>query len=175
MEDLRAKVKERRSFLEKVMNYIPLYHGYKQKELRRESDRLLRNYIHQILVDAKSNLNDIQNSLVENDKIDDAKKMDKFIIKFETISQKINHAEAGYAGFWDADKIKENELDKLYEIDNNMATIANDAKTTIADFAKKTANTKSNIDTDLAQISEKLQKLEDEMSNRKNFLHGMIQ
>ena len=48
MEDYRVKVKTQKSTLEKIMGYIPLYHGYKEKELRRESDKILRNFIFQI-------------------------------------------------------------------------------------------------------------------------------
>ena len=38
-EDYLKKVKRERGLLEKIMSYIPGYRGYKEKELRRESDR----------------------------------------------------------------------------------------------------------------------------------------
>ena len=41
-KDYLGKVKGERGLLEKIMGYIPGYHGYKEKELRRESDRLVR-------------------------------------------------------------------------------------------------------------------------------------
>ncbi len=41
-KDYLGKVKGERSLLERIMGYVPGYHGYKEKELRRESDRLVR-------------------------------------------------------------------------------------------------------------------------------------
>jgi hypothetical protein len=41
-KDYMGKVKGERGLLEKIMGYIPGYKGYKEKELRRESDRLVR-------------------------------------------------------------------------------------------------------------------------------------
>ena len=40
--DYLGKVKGERGLLEKIMGYVPGYKGYKEKELRRESDRLVR-------------------------------------------------------------------------------------------------------------------------------------
>ncbi|MEM1673716.1 MAG: hypothetical protein QXN24_03585 [Candidatus Bathyarchaeia archaeon] len=36
------RIHEERSLLERIVGYIPGYRGYKEKELRRESDRLVR-------------------------------------------------------------------------------------------------------------------------------------
>ncbi|MGB9842126.1 MAG: hypothetical protein ACPLKZ_05305, partial [Candidatus Bathyarchaeales archaeon] len=41
-KDYLEKIKGERTLLEKIMSYIPGYSGYKEKELRRESDRLVR-------------------------------------------------------------------------------------------------------------------------------------
>ena len=42
MGDLYERVSEDRSWLEKIVGKIPGYKGYKEKEMRRESDKLLR-------------------------------------------------------------------------------------------------------------------------------------
>lgn len=41
-KDYVKEVHEERGILERIMGYIPGYRGYKEKELRRESDRLVR-------------------------------------------------------------------------------------------------------------------------------------
>jgi len=165
MKDLQAEVREQKSQLEKIMKYIPLYHGYKEKELRRESDRLLRNHIFEILSDAKKNLKKSQNEFLENDQIGTAKNLDKVISYFDTVSQKINHAEAGYSGFWDAIKIKENDLEKLYQIDEKIADIAEKAKNQTPNLSKNKSKT-------LDDLQHSVETIEIEIENRKRFLKG---
>lgn len=55
---------QERSTLEKGANFISLYHGYKQKELRRESDKLVRTHMFLELNDAKNVLKEARNNLV---------------------------------------------------------------------------------------------------------------
>jgi hypothetical protein len=52
-KDYLAKIKEERTLTEKIIGYIPGYRGYKEKELRRESDRLVRMDVVNRLKDAK--------------------------------------------------------------------------------------------------------------------------
>ena len=40
--------------------------------------------------------------------------------RLQTLIDKVKTAAQGYAGFFDAVKVKEDELDTLYELDNNM-------------------------------------------------------
>ena len=58
MPDVVEKVKEERSLSEKILSYIPGYSGYKEKELRRETDKLVRDQAVMKLKDAKVALNE---------------------------------------------------------------------------------------------------------------------
>lgn len=172
VEDLQAKVRSQRSVLEKIMGYVPLYHGYKEKELRRESDRILRKHIFEILDNAKRNLKKSQTGLVENDKIEYAQKTDKLITICETLSQRINHAESGYSGFWDAVKIKEDHLDRLYEIDSEIATASEDIKNFIETLPSQIAEDNA-ISENYSKINGKLEALDKILSKRHEFLRGV--
>lgn len=137
MEDLLSKVKNNRTPLEKIMSFVPLYHGYKEKELRRESDRIIRTHIYQVLTSAKLDIKKTQTKMVNSNQISLAKNIDSLITKCDTISQKINRAESGYSGFWDATKVQENDLDRLYNIDVDLITIAEIVKQTVKTLMEK--------------------------------------
>lgn len=45
MSKVYEKVKERVRLVEKIELFVPGFRGYKEKELRRESDRIIREYL----------------------------------------------------------------------------------------------------------------------------------
>ena len=154
--------------------YIPLYHGYKEKEIRRESDRILRNYIFETLRDSIENLKKSQNILTDTDKIDLANKINKIIVEYDTVAQKINHAESGYFGFWDSVKIKEKDLDNLYELDKTITTICEKIKKASNEFFSIIKSSNANdVDAKSLKSLENIEPLEAQVSKRKLLLHGI--
>jgi len=119
-EDIKSKVMNQKRFLEQLGAFIPGFAGYKEKELRRESDKLLRETLARRLKDLNAELEDVYASITES-KLTDAYSilnaatalMDKAISKVET-------ADYGYAGFFDEIKIKEDALDAIYEYDKGL-------------------------------------------------------
>lgn len=172
MEDLRIKTKGQLDRLEKIMLRIPLYHGYKEKEIRRESDSLLRNNIYQNLLDAKQNLKKTQSQLIENDQMNLAKKIDKIIMNCDTVAERIHHAEAGYSGFWDAVKIKEKELDEMYQFDMDIAVTADATKTYSKELLSGSRSEEMKMDDYLSIITQKIDSLDEKITSRTNLLNG---
>jgi len=113
------KVREERGLLEKIMGYIPGYKGYKEKELRRESDRLVRMEAVNRLKAAKTALRrKFANPLiVQKLSSEDAWRFDTLMARLDRATQRIDRAVAGYAGMFDAIKVKEDKLDTVIEHD----------------------------------------------------------
>src|SRR5213083_3468858 len=61
------RVKSQTGILEKIELLVPGFHGYKEKEMRRESDKLIRNQIYQKLSDAEAQAKDIYRALVNQE------------------------------------------------------------------------------------------------------------
>jgi hypothetical protein len=114
------KVKSETRLLEKIMMAIPGFRGYKLRELRRESDRLIRNQLHHRLTTSIDDLKTIYQRLVDNRLTDVWKDMDRLVARLETVSEAINHASYGYSGFFDAVKIQEARLDVMLDYDSRM-------------------------------------------------------
>ena len=113
---ITEKVKGKGGFWQ---NIIPGYHGYKQKEVRRESDRLLRNHLVKQLGDTKKELTSIQEDAAETSP-GLLTKLEDMLTELDTLLRNIQHADYGFAGLFDAMKVKENELDKLLDFDRQV-------------------------------------------------------
>ncbi|MCR4407910.1 MAG: hypothetical protein NUW24_13490 [Anaerolineae bacterium] len=118
--DLREKVTEAMGGLESLVAKIPGYSGYKAKETRREADKLLREQLARSFDEQRRHLLELQKQLVSSGQIALLDDMDSAAVKLQTLIDRIRTATYGYAGFFDAVKIKEDQLDALYEFDNAL-------------------------------------------------------
>lgn len=116
----RKKVEESLGGLEKFLKKIPGYKGYKEKELRRESDKLLRTQLAAGLDEQRQRLQELQVQLLSEAQIEWLDDMERAVMKLQILIDRIRTASYGYAGLFDAVKVKEKELDALYEFDNQM-------------------------------------------------------
>ncbi len=125
------RVKSQTGILEKIELLVPGFHGYKEKEMRRESDKLIRNQIYQKLSDAEAQAKDIYRALVNqgaNDTWDDT---DHLLARLDRIMERINHSEYGYAGFFDSTKVREPDLDRMMGYDMQLIQMADNVTTSI--------------------------------------------
>ena len=119
-ENFYARSKTQTGLLEKIELIIPGFRGYKEKELRRESDKLVRNQIYQRLYEAEALVKDTYRDLVNQGANDSWDATDHLIARMDRITQRINHSEYGYAGFFDAMKVKEPDLDRMMAFDDQL-------------------------------------------------------
>ena len=64
-KDVYSKAKEEMRLSERILAAIPGFHGYKEKELRRESDKLIRNHLYLKLSEAKTDLRSVSQKLAD--------------------------------------------------------------------------------------------------------------
>src|SRR4030067_1486359 len=121
-KDYLGKVRGERSLLEKIMRYIPIYRGYKEKELRRESDRLVRTEAVNRLKTAKTAFRRTfaNPTVVQKLSGEDSYRFDALNSRLDRVTQRIDRAVAGYAGMFDAIKVKEDKLDSVLKHDLSL-------------------------------------------------------
>jgi hypothetical protein len=124
--DLRDTVEAAMGGLEKLAKKIPGYKGYKDKEQRREADKLLREQLARELGDQRKRLSELQVQLVSSGQIEYVDDLDRAVMKIQLLTDRVKTASYGYAGLFDAVKVKEEQLDALYEFDNRMLDYADD-------------------------------------------------
>ena len=120
MEDLRGIVSDARGSLEKLVGKIPGYSGYKEKEMRREADKLLRMFLSERFQEQRGKLSSVQSHLASEGKIDDLGLLERVMLQLQLLIDRLKVAEYGYAGLFDAVRIKEEHLDALYMYDNAL-------------------------------------------------------
>lgn len=127
------KIRDERGILEKIINYIPFYHGYKEKELRRDSDRMVRTDVVNRLKLAKTMLRrEFTNpSLIGSLTTEDTFRLETVNQRLDRVTQRMDRAVAGYAGMLASIKVKEDKLDMVIEHDLALIEKADAIKTDV--------------------------------------------
>ena len=112
-------------FIGKIAKYIPGFGGYLEREKRRDADKLQREFLAGKIGALKGKMSDINQELSSSLKFDLIGPMDDNIKKADRIADRIRYADRGYAGFFDAVKINEKELGKIYEFDLSLLEYVN--------------------------------------------------
>jgi len=120
MSDLLNKISGSRGGLEKLVAGIPGYKGYKEKEMRREADRILRETLARKYEEQWARLNGVQKRLLSSGGIEYLDDVESAASKLRGFIDKLKTAAMGYTGFFDAVKVKEDALDKLYQFDGAL-------------------------------------------------------
>jgi hypothetical protein len=175
-KDYLGKVRGERGLLEKIMGYIPGYRGYKEKELRRESDRLVRMEAVNRLKAAKTAFRRTfaNPSAVQKLSSDDVYRFDAFNARLDRVTQRIDRAVAGYAGMFDAIKVKEDKLDSVIQHDVSVIEKAEAVKTDVekaGSIAPGTDEWRTAMDALISKVEE-LDRLVDERSSLLRGLGG---
>lgn len=137
--DLRETVDASQSGLERLLKKIPGYSGYKDKELRRESDKLLRVAVAHQFDDQRRRLSELQMQLISQAQIEYVDDLERAVMKLQLLIDRIKTASYGYAGLFDAVRVKEDQLDALYDFDNQMLDFVDDIAASVDQVASAIA------------------------------------
>jgi hypothetical protein len=121
VDDYRRTIEESQSGFERLVGSIPGYKGYKERELRRESDALLRRFLADGLAEQRRRLVALMTRLADSGRIQELTPFERANLKLETLIDRVSTAAHGYAGLFDAIKVRQRELDALYEYDAALA------------------------------------------------------
>jgi hypothetical protein len=122
--DIKDRAREQLNWLEKILYKIPGFKGYYEKELRRDSDRVQRDYIVKQMRKVKTGMNGVIQAASRQKDFELLRAYDLFARALDKSIGAIRYADQGYSGFFDLVKIKEAELDKVYELDARIVESA---------------------------------------------------
>jgi len=116
-DDLRQKVQQAFNKVEQKMKDVPGYKGYKEKEVRREADKLLRMQVARGFDEQRRRLVNVQANLVSAGRLNAVLHLDRAAAKLQLLVDRLKTASYGYSGLFSAVKVQEAELDALYNFD----------------------------------------------------------
>ncbi len=94
----------------------------------------------------------------------------------DRITEKVNHASYGYSGFYDIVKIKEDNLDRMINFDNQLLDEVNALTASIEELkAQLLSNNFSNLKDKIQAIADKFELLEDTFDKREEVILGVTQ
>lgn len=124
MSDLFEKVTNSQDAFKNLASKIPGFGGYIERQNRRAADKLLRETVARRFEELYSRASALQAELVSSGMLSYVDDMEKAVIKIRTFIDKISKASYGASGLFDAVKINEAELAKLYAFDNAFFDLA---------------------------------------------------
>ncbi|MFX1562935.1 MAG: hypothetical protein ACFFDP_06475 [Promethearchaeota archaeon] len=162
---IMEKVDDERTLTQKIMKLIPGWRGYRIKEERRNADRILRDQLCSRLRSSQDVIEDIRRAVVEAELEGAYTTIESLGSRTERLISQIEHADYGYRPFFDAIKIKEDDLLNMLKFDTwfvevvqEFDQIANDVLNSVED-APETA---------MKQIKELRRMVTDMLSKWKN-------
>ena len=117
MTELKKRIESAYNKLEQMTKDIPGYKGYKDKEVRREADKLLRLKVANELQEQRRRLNSLEVKLANSGRLGVLLVLDRSLMRLQLLIDRLKTASYGYAGLFAAVKVREAELDVLYNQD----------------------------------------------------------
>jgi hypothetical protein len=104
----------------KIASKIPGFKGYVERQNRRDSDKLIRDTIYRRFREHESRISDLQVDFINQGEISYTDDLEKAALRLRTFADRIRTAPRGYSSLFEAVKINEEELAKLYEYDATL-------------------------------------------------------
>jgi hypothetical protein len=117
MSDLYDQVTADQDPFKKLASKLPGFSGYIERENRRAADKLLRESIADRYEQLWKRVGNIQKDLAAEQEMELLDDLEGATTKLRTFVDKIRTATYGHSGFFDAVKINEEELTRLYAYD----------------------------------------------------------
>lgn len=117
MTDMYQNVTGQVDAFKKLASYIPGFSGYVERQNRRDADKLVRDTVARRFEELWTRTSNLQKDLISAGKIQFVDDLEQAAIQLRTFIDKISRAARGYAGFFDAVKINQKELEQLYNFD----------------------------------------------------------
>jgi methyl-accepting chemotaxis protein len=117
MADAFRKVTEGRTGLEKLLDVIPGWGGYQERQNRRKADQVMRQVLAEKIMEQRRRLDTAQKDLIRYGRIDLVDDLGSAVTQLQTFADRVRTASYGYAGLFDPVRIRQAELEQIYNFD----------------------------------------------------------
>ncbi|HEY5574815.1 MAG TPA: hypothetical protein VIK64_17465 [Anaerolineales bacterium] len=135
MNELRdrifAKVTRDMDPFKRIVQNLPGFKGYLERQTRRDSDKLIRDVIFQRFRELEGHVSRIQRDFISQGQIGYVDDLERGALKIRTFADKVRTASRGYSGLFDAVNVNEQEIARLYEYDAAMLELADEVERAI--------------------------------------------
>ncbi len=165
------KAKAQRNWLERLGEKIPGYRGFADRELRRDVDKLQREHLAQELTGIKNGLRQKARAYADAGQIAALTPFDRLERRLDGLAQTIRFTDYGASGLFDAQKVGEAELERLYQFDlalvEDLALLAGEAAAVPPPGGDASAA--------FAALDQRVGEIETNWAARKTILSGIVE
>ena len=170
-EQIYGKVTEDMDPFKKILNKVPGFAGYIERQKRRDSDKMLREYLFDQFRELESRVSRLQRDFISQGEIQYVDDLEATAIKLRTFADRIKTAARGYSGLFDAVNVNEAELTQIYEYDAAMLDLVDEVSRAID-------NVESSIGTEglpaaLRHLETEAEECVQAFNNRENVILGI--
>ncbi|HEY3397303.1 MAG TPA: hypothetical protein VGM19_06525 [Armatimonadota bacterium] len=171
MTDLRARITGAEGSLQKLTASIPGFAGYRELGLRRKADQLVREHLVGLLDDVLARAQQVVTAWADAGKLDQLDPLDRLVGRLRLVRDQVRFADYGYSGWFDAVKIKEPELDALYDYDLKMREEVVAIDSAVQDLATATD---ADLTAKMAAVGEQIERLKSALDHRGEITANLV-
>lgn len=160
---------DERNWFESLLQKIPGFRGYLDKQYRRESDQLTRKWMAERLERSKPAINDYSLRLTEAGKLAELAPCEKLRSRMDKVIGRFRSAPAGYSGMFDFVKVREDRLDAVYRYDAGLMEVVEKVATRVETLKHSQEDSSLVVPTLIDLIDE----LDRQFDQRADLLNGL--
>ncbi len=119
-DQLFDKVHGDMDVFKKILDKIPGFKGYVERQARRDSDKLLRDTVFKRFRALEERVSEVQREFISHGELQYIDDLEASAVRLRTFADRVRTAPRGYSSLFEAVKIGETELQKLYEYDATL-------------------------------------------------------
>ncbi|PWH16051.1 MAG: hypothetical protein DDG59_10370 [Anaerolineae bacterium] len=131
IEQILKKVSGDIDPFKKILSYVPGFKGYIDRQTRRDQDKILRDSIANRFEELWQRISTLQRDLISQGDLALVDDLESAAIKLRAFIDRVRRAPRGYSGLFDAVKINSDELERLYQYDASLLTLADEVSRAI--------------------------------------------
>lgn len=126
IDRIMSKVSADMDPFKRILSKVPGFGGYIERQSRRDADKLLREAVARRFEEQWQRLSSLQREFIAQAEISYIDDLEAAAIHLRTFADRVRRASRGYSGLFDAVKINEAELTRLYQYDATMLELADE-------------------------------------------------
>jgi hypothetical protein len=171
MSDILDRVTGDQDFIKKLFAKIPGFKGYIQRGDRRMSDKLLRDKVADEFETHYQRISGLQRDLISQGELGYIDDLEASVLKIRQFIDRVRTASYGYAGIFDAIKIKQEELDDAYKYDYALLAMSDEVGSAVDNV--ETSIGTDGLDAAIRHLRSVSQQCVDAFNKRSEVLKGI--
>lgn len=115
----------------RILHKIPGFKGYLDRQNRRDADKLLRETVASRFEEMWQRVSRLQTEFIKSGEIASVDDLESAAIKLRTFADRVHRATYGYSSLFEAVKINEAELNRLYDYDAGLLNLVDEVSRAI--------------------------------------------